>query len=108
MGQYEQTRETGAGVAAERRGAEDRRSAEEPDTAIDARELLQSATEAAKESPHAALAAAFAVGFLLGGGLTPRLLVSLAIFAGRKYVSEAARDALQQVAREQIEGVRAS
>lgn len=100
MGQYEQAQARGA-------QASEGHTQEEAGAAIDPRELLQAATEAARESPHAAIAAAFAAGFLLGGGLTPRLLVSLAVFAGRKYLTEAARDTLENVAREQIEGTRA-
>src|SRR5262249_35592630 len=46
----------------------------------------------ARDNPHAALAGAFAVGFLLGGGLTPRLLVSLALLAGRRYAAQIARE----------------
>lgn len=70
---------------------------------IDPRELAQSAAEFARENPHTALAGAFAVGFLLGGGLTPRLLASIALFAGRKYLAEAAREALEGAVRQQIE-----
>ncbi len=61
---------------------------------IEPAELVRAAAELARESPHAALAGAFAVGFLLGGGLTPRLLVSLALMASRRYAVEAAREAV--------------
>jgi dienelactone hydrolase len=70
---------------------------------IDPRELAQAAAEFARENPHTAVAGAFAVGFLLGGGLTPRLLASIALFAGRKYLAEAARGALEGAVRQQIE-----
>ncbi|MFT3767899.1 MAG: hypothetical protein QM820_20815 [Minicystis sp.] len=76
--------------------------AEEPG-GIDPGELVQAATEFARENPHTALAGAFAVGFLLGGGLTPRILASIALFAGRKYLAEAARGALEGAVRQQIE-----
>src|SRR5579862_6977250 len=61
---------------------------------FDPAELGRAAARLARESPHAALAGAFAAGFLLGGGLTPRLLVSLAVFAGRRYAAQAVREAV--------------
>ncbi|APR85928.1 Hypothetical protein A7982_11277 [Minicystis rosea] len=70
---------------------------------FDPSEIAQAATEFARENPHTALAGAFAVGFLLGGGLTPRILASIALFAGRKYLAEAARGALEGAVRQQIE-----
>jgi dienelactone hydrolase len=75
---------------------------------IDPRELAQAAAEFARENPHTAIAGAFAVGFLLGGGLTPRLLASIALFAGRKYLAEAAREALEGAVRQQIEEANAA
>lgn len=61
---------------------------------VDPAELARAAARFAQENPHAALAGAFGVGFLLGGGLTPRLLVSLAAFVGRRYAAQAVREAL--------------
>ncbi|SRR5579871_2194019 len=69
---------------------------------IDPEEAMRAVAEAARESPRAALAGAFAIGFLLGGGLTPRLLASLVLFAGRRYAAEAAREALGSALRERI------
>ena len=66
-------------------------------------EIVRAAGELARESPHTALAGAFAVGFLLGGGLTPRLLASLALMLGRRYAAEAAREALGGVVQRQID-----
>ena len=62
--------------------------------AVDPEEIVRTAEEAAREHPHGSLAGAFALGFLLGGGLTPRLLVSLILFVGRRYAGEAARETL--------------
>jgi hypothetical protein len=70
---------------------------------IEPDEIVRAASELARESPHAALAGAFAVGFLLGGGLTPRLLASLAMILGRRYAAEVAREALGGVVQRQIE-----
>ncbi len=70
---------------------------------VEPEEIARAVGELARESPHAALAGALAVGFLLGGGLTPRLLASLALIVGRRYVAEAAREALQGVVQRQIE-----
>lgn len=87
---------------ASEQGGADVEAAEEG-AAFDPRELLGAATEFARENPHAAVAGAFAVGFLLGGGLTPRLLASVALFAGRRYLAEAARGAIEGAVRDQIE-----
>jgi hypothetical protein len=70
---------------------------------IDPADVLQAAAQFAREHPHTAVAGGLVVGFLLGGGLTPRLLASLALFAGRRYAAEAARAALEDVVRDRIE-----
>ena len=75
--------------------------------AIDPAELVRTASEVAREHPHAAIAGACAIGFLLGGGLTPRLLASLAMLAGRRYAAAAAREALDAAVRRQIDEVTA-
>ncbi len=74
---------------------------------IDPAELVRSASEVAREHPHAAIAGACVVGFLLGGGLTPRLIASLALLAGRRYAAAAAREALDAAVRRQIDEVTA-
>jgi len=70
---------------------------------IDPQELVRAAAELARERPHTALACACAVGFLLGGGLTPRLLTSLALILGRRYAAEAARAALGAALQQQLD-----
>ena len=72
----------------------------------DLRRVLDSASELARESPHAALAIAVAAGFVLGGGLTPRLLGSAAMIAGRTYLGRAMRETLATVVEEQIAAAR--
>jgi hypothetical protein len=67
----------------------------EPLAGFDAGEALGAVTTYAKENPHVALAAAAGVGFLLGGGLTPRLLGAAALFVGRRYLNVMMRDALE-------------
>ena len=74
---------------------------------VDPAELARAAARFAEENPHAALAGAFAVGFLLGGGLTPRILVSLAAFAGRRYAAQAAREALADAVESGLDAARA-
>ena len=74
---------------------------------IDVMELLGSVSEVARENPHAAVAAALGVGFLLGGGLTPRLLASIALTAGRKLLAQAATEALENAVRQQIDAATA-
>jgi cobalamin biosynthesis protein CbiD len=67
----------------------------EPSAGFDTAEALNVVTAYAKENPHVALAAAAGVGFLLGGGLTPRILGAAALFVGRRYVNLMIRDAIQ-------------
>lgn len=74
---------------------------------VDPAELARAAAELARENPHTAIAGALAVGFLLGGGLTPRLLASVAVFVGRRYLAEAAREALAGAVQQQIENATA-
>src|SRR5262245_26807585 len=66
---------------------------------VDAREVLGQVESFARENPHAALAGAVAVGFVLGGGLTPRLLGALGMIAARRYMSTAMGDTLAQLLR---------
>lgn len=73
---------------------------------VDLRRAIDSASELTRESPHAALAMALAAGFVLGGGLTPRLLGSVAMIAGRTYLSRAVRETLANVVEEQITAAR--
>ena len=72
----------------------------------DLRRVLDSASELARESPRAALAIAVAAGFVLGGGLTPRLIGSAAMLAGRNYLGRALRETLTTVVEEQIAAAR--
>lgn len=74
---------------------------------VDLRRAIDSASEMARESPHTALAIALAAGFVLGGGLTPRLLGSVAMIAGRRYLSRAMRETLTNVVEEKIAAARA-
>jgi hypothetical protein len=64
---------------------------------FDPNEALAQVSNVAREHPHAALAGAFAVGFLLGGGLTPRLLGAAALFAARRYFRAAVEETMASV-----------
>lgn len=75
--------------------------------AVDPVKVVHVAAELARDNPHTAMAGALALGFLLGGGLTPRLLVSLAALAARRYAAEAAREALADVVRRPMDEVTA-
>lgn len=70
---------------------------------FDPSEALATVSNVAREHPHAALAGAFAVGFLLGGGLTPRLLGAAALFAARRYFRATVEETLLSV-QQGIEG----
>lgn len=71
----------------------------------DLTELARAASDFARENPHAAIGGAFAAGFLLGGGLTPRLLASIAMLAGRRYLSRAATEVLEGAIGRQVEEI---
>jgi len=73
---------------------------------LDLRRTIDTASELARESPHAALAIALAAGFVLGGGLTPRLLGTVAMIAGRRYLGRAMSETLTHVVEEQITAAR--
>jgi len=59
---------------------------------VDAGEIVEQVVTFARENPHAALAGAAAVGFVLGGGLTPRLLGALGMIAARRYMKSSLGD----------------
>jgi dienelactone hydrolase len=65
--------------------------------APDGREMLEAVTEWAQDNPHLALASAAAVGFLLGGGLTPRMLGAAGMLAARHYLKQTANELLEAV-----------
>jgi hypothetical protein len=71
---------------------------------FDPTDAMEKISDFARENPHAALAGAAALGFLLGGGLTPRLLATVGMFAGRRYLNRAMRDGLEGVLRAELGG----
>jgi hypothetical protein len=71
-------------------------------SAIDPTQLLRAAADFARDNPHAAIGGALAIGFLLGGGLTPRMLGSLALIAGRRYAADIAREAFSGVVQREL------
>lgn len=64
---------------------------------FDPGEAIAAVSNVAREHPHAALVGAVAVGFLLGGGLTPRLLGAAALFAARRYFRMTVEETLASV-----------
>jgi hypothetical protein len=52
---------------------------------FDPSQAVESITKLARENPHVALAGAVAIGFVLGGGMTPKLLGAIAMFVARNY-----------------------
>ena len=73
---------------------------ESPLAGVEPGEMLNQVTTFARENPHLALAGAAAVGFVLGGGLTPRLVGAVGMFAARRYLQGAMREAVETVLRE--------
>ncbi len=53
----------------------------------------------AQENPRLAVGIALGAGFVLGGGLTPRILFALGAIAARRYVRDLARDQLGAIAK---------
>ncbi|WP_437529142.1 hypothetical protein WME79_47160 [Sorangium sp. So ce726] len=68
---------------------------------LDAAEVKRAVSAFARDNPHVALAAAAGLGFLLGGGLTPRVLSRLGSLATRSYVKSALAQAVELVLDEQ-------
>lgn len=68
---------------------------------IDTAQVLDTVSAFARENPHTALAVAAGIGFILGGGLTPRLLGTIGMFAARQYMRDAVNEALQGAVSEQ-------
>lgn len=64
---------------------------------FDPSEALSAATKFAKEHPHAALLGACAAGFILGGGLTPKLMGAIAFFAARRYFVSSMEEAMEAI-----------
>lgn len=62
---------------------------------IDPEQVLETVTDFARENPHTALAVAAGVGFVVGGGLTPKLLGAIGLFVARQYMRDTLNEALQ-------------
>jgi hypothetical protein len=64
---------------------------------IPAGEILTQVKAFARESPHIALAGAAAIGFVLGGGLTPRLVGAVGMIAARRYLQGSMKETLDSL-----------
>jgi hypothetical protein len=53
----------------------------------------------ARENPRTAVAIALGIGFVLGGGLTPRVLFGIGALAARRFVRDYARQQLAGITR---------
>lgn len=84
-----------------KRGGGEQESVREALGRLDATEVTRAVSAFARENPHVALAAAAGLGFLLGGGLTPRMLGTLGFLATRSYLRGAVAQALQGLVSEQ-------
>ncbi|AUX48624.1 hypothetical protein SOCE26_101630 [Sorangium cellulosum] len=67
---------------------------------LDAAEITRAIAAFSRENPHVAIAAAAGLGFLLGGGLTPRVLSKLGALATRSYVKGTLVQAVQALLQE--------
>lgn len=64
---------------------------------FDPSEAVEAVSQWARENPHAAVAAAAGIGFLLGGGLSPRLLGAAGLMAARYYFKQSIGDTIEQL-----------
>jgi hypothetical protein len=62
---------------------------------VDVNAAMEKVVVFARANPHAALAGAVAVGFVIGGGLSPRLLAGAAMILGRRMLTHAVRDGIE-------------
>lgn len=69
---------------------------------LDPGEAVEALREWAKDNPHMAVAGAAAVGFLLGGGLTPRMLGAIGMVAARHYLKRTAEEVIDKLVPEQV------
>jgi hypothetical protein len=60
-------------------------------------EIARGVSEWARENPHAALAGATAVGFLLGGGVTPKMIGAVGLLVARYYFKQTVSDVLETI-----------
>lgn len=65
---------------------------------LDPSQALETIARAARDNPHLALAGATAVGFILGGGLTPRMLGAMGLMAARYYLRQTIGETLEAMA----------
>ena len=65
-----------------------------PPLGFDLREALEVVSTKTRENPHAALAAGTAFGFVLGGGMTPKLVGAIALFIARRYFQAAVDESI--------------
>ncbi|MBI2393133.1 MAG: hypothetical protein HYV09_26345 [Deltaproteobacteria bacterium] len=79
--------------------AMNREMGEMQEKALEGLKDAQSAIESyARENPRTAVAVAVGVGFVLGGGLTPRILLGLGALAARTFARDYVRGQIQSAA----------
>ena len=74
---------------------------------FDPTHAIEVVTKVTRENPHAALAGAAVVGFVLGGGMTPKLIGAIAMFAARRTLRATVEETLGSL-QATIEGRRES
>jgi hypothetical protein len=68
-------------------------------------EVRGTVEEFARNNPRTAVGIALGVGFVLGGGLTPRLLFGIGAFAARRYARDFARAQIGNVTKGVLGGL---
>ena len=64
---------------------------------IEPGEVIAQVTTFAKANPHLALGGAAALGFVLGGGLSPRLISAVGMIAARRYLAGSMKETLESL-----------
>lgn len=69
---------------------------------MDPQHALAVVGDFARANPHVALGGGVLVGFLLGGGLTPRILGAVGLLAARRYLRQTINETLEGVLHEEV------
>jgi hypothetical protein len=64
---------------------------------IEPGEVIAQVTTFARANPHLALGGAVALGFVLGGGLSPRLISAVGMIAARRYLAGSMKETLESL-----------
>lgn len=70
---------------------------------VDPEQVIATVERVARDNPHLALAGAAAIGFVLGGGLTPRIVGAVGLMAARYYFRQVVSETFEAKLRDEDE-----